>query len=141
MAGPTSTHGSCVSSRLLPSQIVPFKKVVTQILDNFDSRAYSLTDQEMTLAARVILLDDILEEMFPREKLVQMLQTKEVRHASRQTGAGHDSLAVRSPDAMIDSSKLLCMRSAIAGLMCVGACRVRWAWRVWRPWVGRRGSR
>jgi hypothetical protein len=41
-------------ARLLPSQVLPFKKVVTQMLDHFESRADDLNDVDLELAGRVL---------------------------------------------------------------------------------------
>jgi hypothetical protein len=63
--------------RLMPSQVIPFKRVVTQMVDHFESRVNELTDTELALAGRVLQVEDILEEMHPDASLLELLQSKE----------------------------------------------------------------
>ena len=41
-------------NRLAPSQVVPFKRVVTQMVDHFESRVNELKEEELRLAGKVL---------------------------------------------------------------------------------------
>jgi len=64
-------------ARLAPSQVIPFKRVVTQMVDHFESRVNDLTEAELALAGKVLEVEDILEEVHPDSSLLALLQTKE----------------------------------------------------------------
>eukprot|EP00624_Nannochloropsis_granulata_P003923 evm.model.NODE_29647_length_52634_cov_57.405155.19 len=64
-------------ARLTPSQVIPFKRVVTQMVDHFESRVNDLTEAELALAGKVLEVEDILEEVHPDSSLLALLQTKE----------------------------------------------------------------
>jgi hypothetical protein len=64
-------------ARLTPSQVIPFKRVVTQMVDHFESRVNDLSEAELALAGKVLEVEDILEEVHPDSSLLALLQTKE----------------------------------------------------------------
>jgi len=64
-------------ARLAPSQVIPFKRVVTQMVDHFESRVNDLSEAELALTGKVLEVEDILEEVHPDSSLLALLQTKE----------------------------------------------------------------
>ncbi|TFJ87970.1 hypothetical protein NSK_000790 [Nannochloropsis salina CCMP1776] len=64
-------------ARLAPSQVIPFKRVVNQMVDHFESRVNELSEAELSLAGRVLEVEDVLEEIHPDSSLLALLQSKE----------------------------------------------------------------